>query len=129
MNYKTTILRVKGIMIFLIVFAGILILASCESIGYTKINQIEYEQLVTWAREFAITNERELNASDKVIIMNSDPVFSVYYTGGKDGQYGFEWRLANGRALIVDGNGYMTEKKSLIKTQIIRTTVRGVGEQ
>ena len=101
--------------------------SSCEHINDSKaITQNEFIELVSSARKFILEKEQSLNEKDKKIIKETEPRFSVYYTGVKYGQFFLEWKLTEGRILNVVGNGYLNKKESLRRIAI--ETICGVKD-
>lgn len=114
----------------LLVAMSCIFLTGCSALerfsNRNQISQDEFVQMVNNARSYAIAKEKRLNAKDINIINSVDPMFSVYYDGPKSGQFGLEWKLTEGKILIVDGMGYLTEKESLVRVSI--KMIPGVSE-
>jgi len=84
-----------------------------------SINQDEYVQLVNNARNFALLQQaKSLKEEDKKTIKETEPIFSVYYTSIKHGQFFLTWHLSERKVLNVVGSGYLNEKESLRSTNI-----------
>ena len=116
--------RILFVIVLSIFFVG------CSSLekfsDRNNISQDEFVQMVNNARSYAIAKEKRLNAKDIDIINSVDPIFSCYYLGPKNGQFGLTWKLTEGKWLLIDGIGDLTKKESLCRVSI--KMIPGVSE-
>ena len=109
--------------LYIFIFTSLALCSGCNAFkeisDRNNITQGEYVQLVNNARSFALLQQaKSLSAEDRKIIKDTEPIFSVYYTSVKYGQFFLTWYLSGKRVLNVVGSGYLNEKESLKSTNI-----------